>query len=34
MKLPPGQTVEEAIAELEQQPGVSYAEPDYYVTTG
>ena len=31
MKLPPGQTVEEAIAELEQQPGVRYAEPDYYV---
>ena len=33
MKLPPGQTVEEAIAELEQQPGVRYAEPDYYVDT-
>ena len=31
MELPPGQTVEEAIAELEQQPGVRYAEPDYYV---
>ena len=32
MELPPGQTVEEAIAELELQPGVRYAEPDYIVT--
>ena len=31
VKLPPGQTVEEAITELEQQPGGRYAEPDYYV---
>ena len=31
MELPPGKTVEAAIAELEQQPGVRYAEPDYYV---
>jgi beta-lactam-binding protein with PASTA domain len=31
MELPPGQTVEQAIETLEAQPGVKYAEPDYYV---
>jgi subtilisin family serine protease len=31
VKLPPGQTVEKAIAKLEKQDGVEYAEPDYLV---
>ncbi len=31
MELPAGQTVAEAIETLEDQPGVKYAEPDYFV---
>jgi len=33
VKLPPGQTVEKAIAKLERQDGVEFAEPDYIVQT-